>query len=106
MDFEYDVSEIEPNRHQTVYGLVDPTFCKWESKLERAHRLIFEESLPIRLRYIDYEQNTKELGNEPIIVRILVQGAPTLINEVKIELRSDQDLFFNLDATYYRCYEA
>jgi hypothetical protein len=52
------------------------------------------------MRYIDYDQNAKELGNEVVLVRVLVQGTSSLINEVKVELRSDNDIFFNLETTY------
>lgn len=52
------------------------------------------------MRYIDYDQNSKELGNEPVTARVLVQGSGSLINEVKLELRSEQDIFFSLDTTF------
>lgn len=68
---------------------------------ERAHRLVYEKAVPIRLQYSDYDGNSKDLGEENLVVRILVQGVETVVNEIRIELRSEQDIYFNLDCMYW-----
>lgn len=79
-----------------------------DPSLTEGHRVIYERDVTFELRSQDLEVVARELGVlEQLRVKLLILGEDTHPLQVKIELTSDNDLFFHyvhcLDEAAFRC---
>lgn len=64
--------------------------------IEQGHRVVYDRELPVELRLQDSEIGPQEVGTlEPLRVRILVLGPDNSPEHCRVELTSENDLYFH-----------
>lgn len=67
-----------------------------DPSLGEGHRLLYEREVPFELRIQEDSRNPQEVGTlESIKVKILILGEETNPHHIKVELTSENDLFFH-----------
>lgn len=67
-----------------------------DPSLADGHRLIYEREVPFELRIQESEGGPQEVGTlEAIRVKILLLGDEGAIENIKVELTSENDMFFH-----------
>ena len=60
------------------------------------HKIVYDREVPFELRIQDHNQTPQEVGTlEAIRAKVLVKGDGGAIEEIKVELTSENDLFFH-----------
>ena len=76
------------------------TIDDMDPSLANGHRAIYEREVPMELRVQQAENTPQEVGTlEAVKVKLLVRGEEAAPTAIRVEITSENDLFFNYTHT-------
>ena len=78
----------------------EPDFSDSDPSARDGFRVVFDKQCPFEMRLQEHDQTPQEVGTlEAITCRVCVQGDTAAPTAVRLELSSEQDLFFHFQHT-------
>jgi hypothetical protein len=85
------------HKEQSVLNAFDfSQINEMDPSMVDGHRIYYDREVPFELRIQDENSTPQEVGTlEAIRAKVLVKGEGQAIDEIKVELTSENDLFFH-----------
>ncbi|EGR29241.1 hypothetical protein IMG5_160400 [Ichthyophthirius multifiliis] len=87
----------ESNNIQQMLNSFDfATIDEMDPSLADGHRVVYDREIPFHIRFQKQDVETEDLPNlEPLRTRVFILGDEKNLQQLKLELSSDNDIFFH-----------